>query len=394
MRIAQKEDGGPFGGRQQRAVVPLLVLAAFWTLNSGCGKLASQAEGEKPASGAPAPSETTAGEEVRTRVVLPGGPGKIAFVSDRDGQPDIYVMDPDGSNVRRVTNDPLTEGGPTWSPDGARLAFARDESHREEHVTYPHPDSTQHSVRVERVGGWQVWVINTDGTNPVRLTSGDEDTAEPAWSPNGGKIAFVHNRDIWVMNPDGSDAKPLFPPLLDTHLERGSPAWSPDGKQLVFSSREGDPEPLAQRPWSEIWVANADGSNRTKIPVAWHGSASLLGRPSWSPDGATIAYLDIGSPYLASPDGSNGRRLPPPLDQLSPCAGWSDSSRLSWSPDGQRIIFSAKQVSYGADPESIWHGVRAHVGDSEIWGIHADGNGLVNLTNNPADDRDPAWSLR
>ncbi len=137
----------------------------------------------------------------------PTSSGKIAFVSDRDGNFEIYVMNADGSGVTRLTNHRGRDVSPAWSPDGRRIAFAS-----------------------KRDGNWEIYVMNADGTGVTRLTDhhrGDRTT--PAWSPDGRRIAFASNLDgfweIYVMNADGSGVTRL----TDHTEEDRHPAWSPDG---------------------------------------------------------------------------------------------------------------------------------------------------------------------
>ncbi len=174
---------------------------------------------------------------------------RIAFVSDRmDGQLDIYVMDADGSNVTRLTTSPDDDFAPTWSPDSKQIAFIADDG----------------------VYG-EVYVINADGSGQVRLTRDYSNNASPAWSPDGTKIAYASDRDsnfeIYMINVDGTGRT-----RLTTHPTKDiDPAWSPDGKYIAFvSSRVGNPE---------IYVMRADGSSPTRIT---NDPANTLG-PAWQP---------------------------------------------------------------------------------------------------------------
>jgi Tol biopolymer transport system component len=113
---------------------------------------------------------------------------RIAFVSNREGNTDIYVMNADGSQQTRLTNNPANDTDPTWSPDGQRIAFVSD-----------------------RDGIENIYMMNADGTHQVRLTNNPLNTSgdyAPTWSPDGRHIAFVSNRagryDIYMMNTDGS----------------------------------------------------------------------------------------------------------------------------------------------------------------------------------------------
>src|SRR5918996_3202606 len=176
------------------------------------------------------------------------GDNMLAFVSERDGNSEIYVMNADGTGLLRLTNDAGRDVDPAWSPDGKRIAFASD-----------------------RAGKSDIYVMNADGSNLVRRTqSAKEDvrtgpSEAPAWSPDGSKIAFSSHRDgrvgIYVMSVDGDWANPTR-----VGYDRGwnaHPAWSPDGTQIAFASD-----------WRffhfvvGILVLNADASNITNVLAA------------------------------------------------------------------------------------------------------------------------------
>jgi PKD repeat protein len=157
---------------------------------------------------------------------------RIALVTDRDGNNEIYVMNADGSGAFNLTNAPdSAESAPAWSPDGSRIAFVTD-----------------------RDGNDEIYVMNADGSGAFNLTNApDSAESAPAWSPDRTRIAFVTDRDgndeIYVMNADGSGAFNLS----NTGSNEAFPAWSPDGSKLVFLA---DGNGLWQ-----IALMNADGSN-------------------------------------------------------------------------------------------------------------------------------------
>jgi len=176
---------------------------------------------------------------------------RIAFASDRDSAgTDIYLMDVDGGNVKRLTTDSSNDAQPTWSPTGDRIVFVSD-----------------------RIGGGgtDIFVMDTLGNNVVNLTNNAALDLAPAWSPDGSKIAFHSNRDpagfaIWVMDANG--ANPIKVSPTDPPCEL--PSWKPDGLQIAYDC-DGD-----------IYVASPDGSNRQRI-TRTSNSQRLETMPRWKP---------------------------------------------------------------------------------------------------------------
>jgi len=186
----------------------------------------------------------------------------IAFNTQPPQESEVFVIDARGGEPVRVTNMKLIGVGavsPTWSPDGKRLAFH----------TPPPSD---------------IYVIDFDGKGLTRLTTHPARDARPAWSPKGDKIAFVSDRDgryeIYVMNDDGT--RPVRLTFGATSTKAGernlAPDWSPDGEKIAFASdRDGT---------AGIYVMNADGSGLVRLTFGGTADAE----PSWSPDGTQIAF--------------------------------------------------------------------------------------------------------
>ena len=150
---------------------------------------------------------------------------QIAFVSERDGNFEIYVMGADGKNQRRLTNNPLAEWDPSWSSDGERIAFMANR--KGDHLK------------------WDIYVMDADGGNQQKLTNHRAGAGSPSWSPDGKRIVFNSNRDgnseIYVMDADGGNPRNLS----NNDFEEWGPSWSPDGKRIAFtSSRDWEPRNL------------------------------------------------------------------------------------------------------------------------------------------------------
>ncbi len=217
-------------------------------------------------------------------------------------------------------------------------------------------------------GNDEIFIVNSNGTGLTRLTTNSVSDGDPAWSPDGSKIAFRSARDgnheIYVMNADGSNPARL----TSNSAADYQPTWSPDGSRIAFvSERDGN---------AEIYVMNAaDGSNPVRLTTDV-GTPAFDGDPAWSPDGSKIAFWSRrdgnGEIYVMNPDGLNVTRLTTnAVDDLQP----------AWSPDGSRLVFSRFT---GCDSYSGFC-------DYDLFVMNADGSGAVQRTSGSSDN-DPAWS--
>lgn len=194
-------------------------------------------------------------------------PGRIAFMSDRDGNLEIYVMNADGSGQTNLTNNPADDFLLAWPPDGRRIAFVSD-----------------------RDGDREIYLMDADGSKQINLTRNPADEVFAVWSPSGERIAFMSDRDgnweIYVMNADGSNQTRLTnSPAVDM-----VPSWSPDGNRIVFTSNgRGAPDANGGTN-SDLYVINADGSGLVRLT----GDAVDEFGAAWSLDGLSIAFISGG----------------------------------------------------------------------------------------------------
>ncbi len=294
--------------------------------------------------------------------------GVIAFYSDRDGNPEIYTIRSDGSGITRLTNDPGFDDSPAISPDGTRIAFLtarhdpnphfpnlkyelyvidlNDRNSRRLTTTETAEDHPAWSPDGSRIifdadydgdGFSEIYTIQSDGSDLIRLTSNAANDQFADWSPDGTQIAFASNRngnwDIFVMNADGSDQHPL----TDSPAWELFPAWSPDGTQIAFNGLV----PNSRN--TDVFLMNTDGSNVHQLT----DSPRFDENPAWSPDGSQIAFqTERGGNfeiYIMNADGSDQHPLAPHASgDLWPSWGISGSSQLAFKQSNQQ--FTARET--------------------------------------------------
>lgn len=194
---------------------------------------------------------------------------RIAFVSDRGGSLDVWVMNADGSDARQLTTDAANDVSPSWAPDGERIAFVSDRE----------GDRTN------------IFVVGVESGEVSQLTFQERGLAFPDWSPDGRSIAYSA---AGPEHPTSSELTPLV--LVVIPLTGGEPAllrggsgwnwgaaWSPDGEQIAFSWTRGGAG-LTEVAWLQL--INKDGTGLRRMEAAVWGDYA----PSWSPDGRRIAF--------------------------------------------------------------------------------------------------------
>lgn len=318
--------------------------------------------------------------------------GRIAFVSDRSGASEIYVMNADGTGQTRLTFnyvDGVAHGDdyPAWSPDGSEIASytigpfgylnvmsaegSGDAIHLE--TTFWMESAPRWSPDGSRIAyySWYKWyghqgiyVVAADGSGePIRLTPTGGDLS---WSPDGSKIAFAQlegaQRDpdgapgtlgggSWEIFATDADGMGSAVNLTDNQANDTYPAWSPDGSRIAFASdRDGVPG---------IFVMKTDGTDQVRL-------ASGSGPLAWSPDGSRIAYQSgrdgLSGIFVMNSDGSG--------EPMYACP----ASSGSWSPNSLEIAYAETRN-----------------GNEDIYVTNAKGFGETRLTTDPGRDYSPAW---
>ena len=282
--------------------------------------------------------------------------GRIAFSYNIGGNWEIYTVNPDGTEPTRVTNNTYDDYGPTWSPDGAKIAF------------YSRRPSTNPTIYTS-----QIYTMNADGTDEQCLTTEGIENVFPAWSHNGSTIAYSSyqngNYDIYIMDADGNNKQGL----TSTPESEALASWSPNDSEIVFSSNKNgnldiykirinnrkisqitsdannnethprvspDGTKIVYETYglqggpATIWLVDVNGENPHQIQF---GGAT----PSWSPDGKYIVFVS-GKIFVMNPDGSNIQAVS--SDFLN-CSSTPFRSTISCSSLRFRVFSSAVRSS-------------------------------------------------
>ncbi len=201
-----------------------------------------------------------------TPVYSPDG-AQIAFVSERDGNREVYLCKPDGGEQVNVTKNAAMDLHPSWSRDGKRILFSSNRGN-------------------ENADDYDIWEMSADGTGLKQITSGPAVDTYASWSPDGKSIVTRRvidgNNEVFVMKADGTEQKNLTnaPSTYD-----GWPMWSPDGKKIAYASGPGGRSP------TRIMLMDADGSNKRELTQAPAGTTFVYDtQPCWTPSGKRIVF--------------------------------------------------------------------------------------------------------
>lgn len=294
----------------------------------------------------------------RTVTVSPtpqgGGYGQIAFASDRSGVPQIYLSDLSGEVLTTITNMPEGACMPSWAPDGMRLVFVS-------------PCKGNLGIGEAPPRGTSLYIIHADGSNLTPLTTVPGGDFEPAWSPDGKRIAFTSLRDgsmqVYVLNLADMSSTRLT--NFGPGVEARQPAWSPDGKQIVF---------VVKRVGAyQIWMMNDVGAEARQVVRRGQQFWDYL--PAWSVDGKVILFSERGVNSPAPP-----WQMSILYDQIEN----QQATRLNFG------VMAFENVRFS--PDGFWLvGEGRDEMNTDIYYLTVAGGSRARLTTDPAADFDPAW---
>jgi Tol biopolymer transport system component len=273
--------------------------------------------------------------------------GEIAFVSDVDGDYELFLMRPDGTDVRQLTDNEVNDYDPAWSPDGLRIVWEQETDD-----SYDYED---------------IYIMRLDSGRARRwIHTRNVDDGDSEWSPDGEWIAFRSNdggdgADVVAVRVDKSRGTNVS--AQDENSVNSYPTWSPDSKKLAF---------VVSWDGGDIFIARRCCSHGFKKRQITENNSRQEEFLDWSPDGSCILYARYQNAaagddlYAISPDGTKAR----PVLQLP-----GDQTAPAWSPDGSQIVFQSD-----------------HEGSRDIYVMNSDGSNMTALTTTPeVDEGQPAW---
>lgn len=283
---------------------------------------------------------------------LPGVPfpeakgvsGRIAFVASQSDNWELWTINADGTEPKQLTQTPLDERFPSWSPDSQTIAYS--------------------------ISDGSLWTIRPDGNQMKQLPLNIKekrrrDNTHPVWSSDGRFIAFVSflfdrdDSEIWIINVANEHLVELVP----QNEIQINPTWSPDGRELIYSSTIYGP---ASKIIQDLWIIQSDGRNARRLLM--NDAANY--HADWSPDGKKLAFTSdkSGNMDIWLFDLQSQR-----ISQLTHSSAYDADP--SWAPDNQHLAFVSNRT-----------------GTMQIWIMDIIGQNLRQLTKNLGKCKDPAWS--
>ncbi len=261
---------------------------------------------------------------------------KIVYTSDEDGDHDIYIMDPDGENRIKLTQNLDSDQGAVWSPDGNKIAFKSD-----------------------RDGDFEIYVMNYDGSNVIQITNNTAHDQGISWSPDGTKLSFINDSDgdmeVYTIDLDGL----VLRKITNNDVRDSHTSWSPDGAKIAFAcDRGGDLDVCL------VYLVDLTEQNLTSDSTADDAT------PAWSPTGDRIVFRSKRSGnndiFVMDANGSNATQLTThPADDVG----------AVWSPDATKIAFSSDRNE-----------------NSDIYIMDSDGGNQINITSSMSAEDDIDWN--
>jgi eukaryotic-like serine/threonine-protein kinase len=284
-----------------------------------------------------------------------GGAGQIAFASDRNGSVQIYLSDLTGANVTPITNVPNGACQPAWSPDGSKLVFVSPCPREQDISEVPLKDTS-------------LYIINADGSNLVALPTVPGGDLEPAWSPDGKRIAFTSLRDgkmqIYLLNVSDQSVKRLTKTAVDVGTRQ--PTWSPFNNEIVYAVKRFGVY--------QIFTMTDTGQGQQQIVRSGLTIWDYL--PVWSPDGKMIIFNERNAQGPVAPwvmsmlyvNRAIDSAVKVPLNPLP-------AVNLHFSPDGSWLVFEGM----------------SDIKNQDIFYTTLTGSQRTRLTMDPGADFQPAW---
>ncbi|MEA2476563.1 MAG: hypothetical protein QOC87_762 [Actinomycetota bacterium] len=301
----------------------------------------------------------------------------LLFASDRDGPNgtyEIYSANADGSGVTRLTNNVENDNRPEWAPDGSKIIFVHEQSAGDSRIEEMDPEGTNvrdlssvsqncptefspcdhwldsdpswspDGARIAFTRAYRtsnVYIMNADGTQQRQVTTGPSGDSSPDWSPNGQRIVFSSHMnnsalDLFTVNSDGSDVVQL----THTAAYERDPAWSPQGSWIAFASDVDSPVADVY----DIYLIATDGSEVRRLTTSVADDIN----PAWSPDGRQIIFSSDRDGnyelYSIGVDGADLKRLTTNISQdIDPA--WEGDLEPSQSSSATQTASDSSQVS-------------------------------------------------
>jgi Tol biopolymer transport system component len=284
-----------------------------------------------------------------------GGSGQIAFASASSGLPQIYIVNLDTTGLTQLTN---VEGGacqPSWSPDGSQIVFISPCQARSEFSGTAYENAS-------------LYLMNADGSGQKPLTTVPGSDFDPAWSPDGKRIAFTSLRDgqkdIYLLTVETGAIVRLTTVTGDIQ-ENSQPSWSPFGNQIVYMVKRFNAY--------QVWAMSDTGQDNVQIARSGQRLSDFL--PVWMPDGETILFSQKDAEVASR--------------------AWLMSIRYEdrETASPTRLDLPRPIEDVEVSPDGLWmvYETRDNDGNRDIYFMTLRGENRTRLTTDPAVDFDPAW---